>query len=113
MARPESNRPGGLANPPQHLVGEGPDVGEPQLPIPAGPPHRDTGPGTAPPGLDVADPHPLDEGHPYRGHDTDRRDVPGSPDPRREADGKDIGAYPEKHTGSAPPRPHNAGSGPE
>jgi hypothetical protein len=68
-----------------------------------------TGEGTAAPGVDVADPHPSDEEHPYReqgrGGASTPSDVPIGND--------DIGPNPGRHNGKAPPRPHNAGSGPK
>jgi hypothetical protein len=96
------NRPGAPTNPPQHFPGEGPADGaalrrdEPRDGLP-------TGEGTAPPELDVADPHPSNEAH---GDDAD------GPQAARPAKA-DIGPNPAVHTGSPPPRPHNAGSGPE
>ena len=90
-----------LTNPPQHIfdndtgisdAGSAPTAGEAA--------HRQTGEGTAPPEVDVADPHPSDEEHPYR-------NKAGGP-----MEG-DIGPNPAVHDGTPPPRPHNKGSGPE
>ncbi|HWA18132.1 MAG TPA: hypothetical protein VG757_03990 [Devosia sp.] len=99
------NHPTAPANPPQHM--------ETYERVPAGLPlrnaHRRTGAGTAPPGLDVADPHPPDEGHP------EREFRPGGANPPSDVPiGSDeIGPNPARHTGTPPPRPHNAGSGPK
>ncbi len=82
-----------LTNTPQHMVP--PPVAPDQ---PSEDMHRKTGPGTAPPDRDVADPHPSDEGDPY----DERR--PDAVRPRR----KDIGPNPAAHGGTAPPRPGNA-----
>jgi hypothetical protein len=85
-------------NPPQHIFGQSP------LPTPADYVYkaRPTGPGTAPADLDVADPHPADEGE---GGSSDGPIV-------ADAVAKDIGPNPAVHDGSPPTRPHNAGSGP-
>lgn len=56
-----------------------------------------TGPGTAKPDRDVADPHPETE---ENFHDNER---PGGANPPR----KDIGPNSAKHDGKAPPRPSN------
>ena len=101
--KPQQNHPGGLVNVPQHM-GEGPQAAEPlppeDVPDATGKP---SGPGTAPPDLDVADPHPPEEGHPY-----DARHPGGARPPTG-----DLGPNPAINTGQPAPRPHNAGSGPE
>lgn len=56
------NEPGAPTNTPQHTPTQerqppGGDAGD------AGPKHRQTGTGTAPPDRDVADPHAIDENH--------------------------------------------------
>ncbi|AKR55643.1 hypothetical protein XM25_07475 [Devosia sp. H5989] len=63
---------------------------------------RQTGPHTAPADRDVADPHPSDE-EPQ----TDAPRPGGEHPPRR-----DLGPNDAINDGTAPPRPHNAGSGP-
>jgi hypothetical protein len=92
-----------MTNPPQHLVGEQPEITE-GVPSRTDPRKmtRQTGVGTSAT-KDVADPHPPDEEH----YDLVRH--PGGANPPT----KDIGPNPSKHQGAAPPRPHNAGSGPE
>ena len=72
--------------------------------------HRQTGDATAPPETDVADPHPSNEEHPYRRFD--RRSTVGARGESPTVD-TDIGPNPATHDGTPPPRPHNAGSGPE
>jgi len=72
---------------------------------PAGPRTANDGSGSSYQGLDPADPHPSVEGNPYGAK------RPGGANPP--APGTDIGPNPSKHNGSAPPRPHNAGSGAE
>ena len=56
-----------------------------------------TGPGTAPPKRDVADPHPANEDH------YDRQEKPGGANPPRD----DIGPNSGKHDGKAKPPPRN------
>jgi len=104
MTKPAQNHPGGLTNTPQHLVGEETEITEGR-PVPGNAHHRQTGTGTAPEARDVADPHPANEEHPYRARH------PGGAHPPDET--KDYGANPAQHDGSAPARPHNAGSGPQ
>ena len=106
------NRPGAPTNPPQHIFdnGTGIDEGRPDGQTAKEGAHRQTGAGTSPdPANEVVDPHPSDEEHPYRearpGGAGSPSDVPVGND--------DIGANPAKHDGSAPPRPHNRGSGPK
>jgi len=102
MTKVVHNGPGAPVNQPQHLVG---DEGNPPNPIsgqvvgaaPQSAPHE------GPQGMDATDPHPAEEGHPY-----DSRH-PGCQRPST----KDIGPNPAAHNGSAPRRPHNAGSGAE
>jgi hypothetical protein len=62
-----------------------------------------TGPGTAPPNLDVADPHPSNE--------EPESEVPHPGGTRPPKD--DIGPNDAINDGTSPPRPHNAGSGSE
>lgn len=62
-----------------------------------------TGPGTAPPERDVADPHPANE------EPNSEVPHPGGANPPK----NDIEPNDAIHTGTAPPRPHNAGSGPD
>lgn len=91
-----------LTNPPQHIFDNdtGLSEGTPSGRTAREGAHRRTGDGTAPTELDVADPHPSDEEHPYR-------NKAGGP-----IEG-DIGPNPAVHDGTPPPRPHNKGSGPE
>ena len=103
MTKSVQNHPGGLTNTPQHLVGQEPEVTEGR-PMPGDSHHRQTGASTAPKGVDVADPHPSNEEHPYRGKHRDAAHPP---------EAKDYGANPARHDGTAPPRPHNVGSGAE
>jgi hypothetical protein len=96
-------RDGKMTNTPQHLVGEQPEIAEGVASgVDPGKKTRQTGTGTSHTN-DVADPHPSDEEH----YDLVRH--PGGANPPT----KDIGPNPSKHQGAAPPRPHNAGSGPE
>src|SRR3569833_902814 len=100
----QQNHAGGLVNVPQHM-GQGPDASEhspavTDIPDATGKP---SGPGTAPPDLDVTDPHPAEEGHPY---DTKH---PGNAHPPT----RDLGPNPAITSGQPVSRPHNAGSGPE
>jgi hypothetical protein len=69
---------------------------------------RQTGRGTAPHNLDVADPHPSDEEHPYKAP----QGGDASPPPDTDIGNDNIGPNPSRHDGSAPQRPHNRGSGP-
>ena len=85
-------------NPPQHFIAEHGGSRRPPADM-----VRQTGENTAPTPLDVADPHPSDEGHPY---DTK---TPGGTNPPK----KDLGPNSAIHNGSSGRRPHNAGSGPE
>ena len=103
--RVNHNRPGAPVNTPQHLVGEEPDLtGASSANAPAEKPRQQGGAGSAASAeQDAADPHPSDEGNPYDAAH------PGGANPPA----KDIGPNPARHDGSAPPRPHNAGSGPE
>ncbi|RYE09783.1 MAG: hypothetical protein EOP22_08025 [Hyphomicrobiales bacterium] len=80
-------------NPRQHDFGE---AESPPAPVPSK--HRQTGQGTAPPELDVADPHPSNEEHPYKARH------PGGAHPPI----KDIGPNSAIHGGEPPPRPDNA-----
>jgi len=92
----------GLTNPPQHLFDEGVKVDERSLgagavvvapiPEPASPP----------------DPHPAEEEHPSLAPHPGGANPPFS---SLEGD-HDTGPNPALHDGTAPPRPHNAGSGP-
>ena len=85
-------------NPPQHLFDESyASHGPPTDKV------RQTGVNTAPGELDVADPHPSDEGHPY---DAER---PGGTNPAK----NDLGPNDAIHNGTPAVRPHNAGSGPQ
>ena len=72
-----------------------------------GPGHRQTGVETAPPEMDVADPHPSEEGHPY-----DAPDPGGDTAPPTEVEkGRaNIGPNPAVHDGEAPPRPKHSGT---
>jgi hypothetical protein len=86
------------------------DVGTEGLPpseegVRRGPPGGayQTGPGTAPPNLDVADPHPANE------EPESEAPHPGGANPPK----NDIGPNDAVHDGTPPPRPHNAGSGPD
>ena len=92
------NRPGQPANTSQRVVPPTP----PPIETANEGDHRQTGEGTAPPELDVVDPHPSDEGDPYNARHTG-----GSSPPT-----KDIGSNPGVHAGTAPPRPRNAESDP-
>lgn len=83
-------------NPPQHMPRPVPPT---KSPLETGVP---TGPGTAGRATDVADPHPDNEEH-WR-----QERHPGGAHPPK----KDIGPNDAMHDGTAPPRPHNAGSGP-
>jgi hypothetical protein len=88
---------------PTNVGEEGPPPS--RQPAEKGPPSGayETGPGTAPPDRDVADPHPSNE--------EPNSEVPrpgGSNPPEHEAEPNDA-----IHNGFPPPRPHNAGSGPE
>ena len=96
------NQPGAPANPPQHLPG---DEGDPDNRPPGQGAGNAASPGphVGPQGLDPADPHPPEEGDPYNA----RHPKGAKPPP------KDIGPNPAVHNGSAPPRPHNTGSGAE
>jgi hypothetical protein len=102
-AQPRTNV-GAAVNTPQHLVGEQPAIteGRPDGKTGEEGKTRQTGVGTADPSVDVADPHPANEEHPYRA----RR--PGGAHPPA----KDLGPNPAIHDGTAPKRPHNEGSGP-
>jgi hypothetical protein len=102
-ARASRERDERVTNTPQHLVGEQPEITE-GIPSRTDPRKmtRQTGVGTSATN-DVADPHPSDEEH----YDLVRH--PGGANPPT----KDIGPNPSKHQGAAPPRPRNAGSGPE
>jgi hypothetical protein len=105
MDTSKSSRAGKLTNPPQHILDNGTGIAEG---LPSGETakegaHRQTGVGTAPADLDVSDPHPSDEEHPYR----ERH--PGGANPPT----TDIGPNPAAHDGEPARRPRNAGSGPE
>ena len=94
---------GPRTNPPQHMPGRA----DPADPLPRR--DRPTGANTSPdPANEVQDPHPADEEHPYR----EKR--PGGANPPSDVPigNDDIGPNPAVHDGTAPPRPHNAGSGP-
>jgi hypothetical protein len=99
------NDPGAPVNTPQHLVGEEPAIteGRPTGQTAREGKTRQTGPGTSTPELDVADPHPADEGKPCAARH------PGGANPPT----NDLGPNPAIHDGSAPARPHNADTGPE
>ena len=97
------NEPSAPVNTRQHLVGQQPDVteGAPKAPAQASvEAHEETMQG-----LDPAAPHPAEEGKPYAARH------PGGAHPP--SPNKDLGPNPAVHDGEAPPRPHNAGSGPE
>jgi len=102
MTTVRHNQPGAPTNTPQHLPG---DQGQPPNPTPGQGAGNAAAPGShnGPQGLDASDPHPAEEGHPY-----DARHPGGANPPT-----KDIGPNPAVHDGSAPARPHNAGSGSE
>ena len=104
-AQPRVNTPGAPTNTPQHLVGEQPEIQEGRPSHLTGHEGKtvQTGKGTTEPALDVADPHPANEEHPYR------EKKPGGADPPA----KDLGPNPAVHNGEAPKRPHNTGSGAE
>ena len=106
------NRPGAPTNPPQHLFAA--PVREQGATVPTSregialPTGENTSPDPAeglPPGHDpgVADPHPSNEEHPYRGKDPDGANPPKP----------DIGPNPAAHDGTPPPRPDNAAHGPK
>jgi hypothetical protein len=105
MSTPPLNRPAGAINPPQHLFDEQVPVAERSLGAGAVP-------AAAPRPADAAlpaDPHPADEEHPSLAPHPGGANPPvNSP----EGD-HDMGPNPALHDGFAPPRPHNAGSGPE
>jgi hypothetical protein len=95
------NRPTSPTNTPQHLVSEEPEVTKEEhldkvWPILS----EQTGEGTAPPDLDVADPHPPDEEH------YGRIPHPGGANPP--PPNMDMGADPGKHDGTPQPPPANA-----
>lgn len=95
----KANSPGAPVNPPQHTADErelppGGDLDRTRWK------HRPTGADTAPPGRDVADPHPSDEEH------YDRVPHPGGSHAPSEP--RVIGPNPHIHDGSPPPRPRNA-----
>ena len=101
MAEDRHEKSKGIYELPHNVGHEGMPPSEPVAP--KGPPGGayQTGPGTAPPNLDVADPHPSDE-------------EPEPPHPGGVHSPKDdIGPNDAIHDGTPPPRPHNAGSGPE
>ncbi len=99
------NRPGARTNPPQHLLDGGVDIDERSLGATVPTPF-------AAPAIDPAlpsDPHPAEEEHPYRA-----RHPGGANPPVNAPEGDhDVGPNPALHDGTAPPRPHNAGSGPQ
>jgi hypothetical protein len=98
------NEPGAPVNTPQHLVGQtNAQEGTPSGQTGSRASTQQTGPRTAPREVDVADPHPADEGHPY-----DARHPGGTNPPT-----KDLGPNPGIHNGTPARRPHNAGSGAE
>ena len=99
------------ADTPQHILDNGTGIteGTPSGRTAREWAHRQTGAHTSPdPANEVADPHPSDEEHPY-----DKAAPGGDTMPRRDVRKvrADIGANPAAHDGSAPPRPHNRGSG--
>ena len=97
-------------NPPQHIFDNGTGIteGTPSGRTAREGAHRQTGAHTAPdPALEVEDPHPSDEGHPYRPPFPERGESAEAARLRAE-----IGPNPAVHDGTAPPRPHNRGSGP-
>jgi hypothetical protein len=103
MSRSSLNRPG-ATNPPQHLFDEQAGVDERQLGAgaPSAAPEALPDPGSPP------DPHPAEEEHPFLA-----RHPGGAHPPVNSPEGDhDIGPNPALHDGTAPPRPHNAGSGP-
>ena len=105
------NRSGAPTNTPQHILDNGTGIteGTPSGDTAREGAHRQTGANTAPPERDVTDPHPSDEEHPYREKEPGGANPP-SDTPRGHVDN---GPNPAVHTGTAPPRPHNAGSGPD
>src|SRR5437868_12460737 len=104
-AQPRTNVPGGTTNTPQHLVGEGPDIRKDAAAVPRGHERKtqQTGQGTVDPSIDVADPHPADEGNPYREH------RPGGANPPT----RDLGPNPAIHSGEAARRSSNKRSLPD
>jgi hypothetical protein len=103
---PRYNRPGAPANPPQHLFDEGYGLedGRPEALTEQNWHHQQTGPGTAPPGLDVADPHPSDEGDPYAAPNPGGDAMPPSD---TQVPHKNIGPNPERNSGHAPAGPQH------
>lgn len=102
MTNVRHNKPGAPTNTPQHLPDDQDRPLNPSSGQGAGN-AASLGPHEGAQGLDPADPHPAEEGHPY-----DARHPGGANPPT-----KDIGPNPSVHSGTAPPRPHNAGSGPK
>jgi len=86
------------ANTPQHIFDQG---GTKPVPSEDADRIKPTGPNTAAPDRDVADPHPANE------ENFESIEHPGGAHPPT----KDIGPNPAVHGGKAPPRPHNSGSG--
>jgi hypothetical protein len=73
--------------------------------------HRQTEANTSPdPANEVQDPHPSDEEHPY---DAAAPGCDTMPPSDTTVGRQNLGPNPAIHKGKAPPRPHNAGSGPE
>ena len=107
------NRPGAPANPDRQTPAPNAQVGAGRPPSRTAHEgaHRQTGANTsADPAKEVQDPHPSNEEHPY-----DAGAPGGDRAPSADtAEGRhNLGPNPAIHTGKAPPRPHNAGSGPE
>jgi hypothetical protein len=105
MTHHHHNTPGGPANTPHQTPERDGDTTGASLGRTAREgAHRQTGDNTAPnPAHEVSDPHPSNEEQPYR------EARPGGANPPK----TNIGPNPARHTGKAPPRPHNSGSGPE
>ena len=101
--KPQQNHAGGLTNVPQHMGEASGARNQPPLPDASVATGKASGPGTAPPNLAVAAPHPAEEGHPYGAKH------PGGAHPPTD----DLGPNPAITTGQPVPRPHNASSGPE
>lgn len=110
---PDINHPGAPANPDRQTPAQNAavDEGRPTSRTAREGAHRQTGANTSPDtSNEVQDPHPSDEEHPY---DAPAPGGDRGPPVDTAKGGHDLGPNPAIHTGKAPPRPHNASSGPE